>query len=142
MTASFVGTAVLAVTAVAGAVAPRALGVPALVVALVLSVGGTGAFMWAFAVAIGRSRTEDVTLFGVYGLSGSTPAPVKARLFGSLAAEAAVAVATAGVRLYTTLSFGILAVMWGLGMVGLWGAVHGAYPPRQPDPSRPNRRAA
>jgi hypothetical protein len=72
----------------------------------------------------------------VYGLSGSTPGPVKANLFGSLAVEAVVAVVTASTRLYSTLSFGILGLLWGLGLAGLWGARHGAFPPRSPDRRR------
>jgi hypothetical protein len=141
VTASIGGTAALLVTAVAADVAPGSLEVPALVVALAMFVGGTAAFVWAYLVAIGRSRTDDVSLLGVYGLVDSTPAPVKVRLWGSLVAEIVIALATAGARLYSTLSFGILAVMWGLGLAGLWGARHGAFPPRAPNASRRRRNS-
>jgi hypothetical protein len=138
---SFVGTLVLAVTAVAAAIAPDALDVPALVVALVMFFGGTAAFAWAYAVAVSRSRTAEIAVGGVYGLGGgSTPAAVRAQLLGSLAAEVAIAVATAAARPYTSLSFGILAPMWGLGFAGVWGARHGGFPPRAPDPRRPGAR--
>jgi hypothetical protein len=129
--ASWAGTAVLAVTAAAADVSPHLFGLPALIAALALFFGGTLAFVWAYAVAIGRSREEEISLVGVYGLSGSTPAPVRVRLFASLGAEAVVAVVTSSTRLYSSLSFGVLAVMWGLGLAGLWGARHGAFPPRQ-----------
>ena len=134
--ASWVGTAVLAVTAIAADIAPHPLEVPALVVALALFFGGIVAFMSAYAIAIGRSREDDISLLGVYGLSGSTPVPVKANLFGSLAVEALVAVVTASTRLYSTLSFGILSLLWGLGLAGLWGARYGAFPPRPPERRR------
>ncbi len=134
--ASWIGTAVLAVTAIAADIAPHSLEIPALVVALALFFGGIVAFMFAYAVAIGRSRDDEISLAGVYGLSGSTPGPVKANLFGSLAVEALVAVVTASTRLYSTLSFGILGLLWGLGLAGLWGARHGAFPPRSPDRRR------
>lgn len=138
--ASYIGTAALVVTGVAAAVAPHPFEVPALVVALALFFAGTGAFIWAYFVAIGRSRTDEMSLAGIYGLAGSTPGPVRVRLFVSIAVEAAVAVGTASARLYSTLSFGILAVMWGLGMAGLWGARHGAFPPREPVNRRSRRR--
>jgi hypothetical protein len=137
--ASWIGTGLLAVTAVAADVAPHALGPPALAVAIAMFFGGTAIFAWAYLIAIGRSRTDDVSLPGVFALSGSAPASVRARLTISLAAEAVVAVVTAGVRLYSSLSFGILALMWGLGLMGLWGARHGAFPPRPPDPPRRRR---
>jgi hypothetical protein len=140
--ASWVGTALLAATAVAGDIAPHTLEVPALVVAVAMFVGGIGAFFWAYVVAIGRSRESEIGLAGVFGLAGSAPSAVQVRLFGSLAVQIAVAIGTAAVRLYSTLSFGILAVMWGLGLAGLWGARYGAFPPRRPDEGRPRRGRA
>ena len=135
--ASFAGTGALGVTAIAAAIAPRTLDAPALVVALAMFFGGTGAFAWAYVIAVGRSRTEAVAIGGVFGLAGgSTPAPVRVKLLGSLAAEVVLAVVTAAVRPYTSLSFGILAPMWGLGIAGVWGARHGGYPPRPADPRR------
>lgn len=131
--ASLAGTTVLAVTAVVADIAPRTLDLPALAVALVMFFAGTAIVVWAIVVAIARSRSHDVTLGGVFGLEGTTPPAVRLRLLGSLAAEAVVGVATAAVRPYTTLSFGILAFMWGLGLVGLWGARYGAFPTRRPD---------
>ena len=138
--ASLAGTGALGITAVVAAVAPHTLDVPALVVALAMFFGGTAAFVAAYVVAIGRSREQAVAIAGVFGLAGgSTPAAVRTRLLGSLAAEVVVAVATAAVRPYTSLSFGILAPMWGLGLAGLWGARHGGFAPRAPDPRRPPR---
>jgi hypothetical protein len=140
--ASWVGTGLLTVTAVAGAIAPHTLGVPALVVALLMFFGGIGAFAWAYLVAIGRSRESEITLGGVFGLAGSAPGAVRVRLFAAFGAQVVVAVATAAARPYSSLSFEILAVMWGLGMIGLWGAKYGAFPPRQPGPAPKGRRAA
>ena len=134
--ASWIGTALLTVTAAAGAIAPHPLAVPALVVALLMFFGGMGAFAWAYIVAVGRSRESEISLGGLFGLAGSAPGSVRVKLFGSLAAEVVVAVATAASRPDSTLSFGILAVMWGLGLIGLWGAKYGAFPPRQAGPSR------
>jgi hypothetical protein len=140
--ASWIGTGLLTVTAAAGAIAPHTLAVPALVVALVMFFGGIGAFAWAYFIAIGRSRESDISLSGVYGLAGSAPGAVRAKLFGAFGAQVVVAVATAATRPYSTLSFGILAVMWGLGLIGLWGAKYGAFPPRAPTPAAKGRSAA
>ncbi|GAC1531565.1 MAG: hypothetical protein NVS3B12_07800 [Acidimicrobiales bacterium] len=135
------GTTLFVATAVAATIAPKTLDVPALVVAIVMFIGGTGTFVWAFALAAGRSRTETVTLTGLFGLSGSAPGQVRVRLLGALAVEVAVGLATAAARPYTSLSFGILAPMWGLGMVGLWAARYGAFARRPPDPRRLRRRS-
>ena len=137
--ASTGGTALFVTTAVVATIAPNTLDVPALLVALAMFVGGTGTFVGAFVLAAGRSRTESVTLTGLFGLSGSAPAGVRTRLLGSLAVEVATGLATAAVRPFTSLSFGILAPMWGLGMVGLWAARHGAFASRPPDPRRLRR---
>jgi len=40
------------------------------------------------------------------------------------------AFATAAARPNSSLAFGILAPLWGQGLAGLWGARHGAFPPR------------
>lgn len=130
-TAAFTATAVLAV-AVPGAAAA------ALAVAVALFVGGTAAFAAALVRAAGRSRTEVVHLAGVFFLDGAPPR-VRRLLLGSLAAEVAVAVATAAVRPNTSLAFGILAPVWGQGLAGLWGARHGPFPARSV-PADPRRR--
>ncbi len=129
--ASLGGTVVLTVTSLAAAVAPRTLDVPALVIDLGMFFAGITIFVWAYLVAIGRSRISEVALGGVFGLAGSTPSAVRVRLLGSLAVELVVVFATAAARPYTTLAFGILAPMWALALAGLWGARHGAFPPRQ-----------
>ncbi len=140
ITASLGGTALLVVTSVPAAIAPHPFEVAALVVAVALFVGGLVAFAAAYLIAIGRSRTDAVSLIGVFGLVDSAPRAVQVRLLGSFLAEVAIALATAGTRLYSSLSFGILAVMWGLGTMGLWGARHGAFPPRPPDAPKRRRR--
>jgi len=139
VTASWAGTAALAVTACAADAVPHPFETPALIVALALFFAGIVVFFWAYLIAIGRSREHAIGLAGVFGLSGSAPPAVRVRLLGSVAAQLAVAIATASVRLYSSLSFGLLAVMWGLGLTGLWGARHGAFPPRPADTERRRR---
>ena len=130
---SWSGTAVLALTAIPAAIAPDALAGVALVTALVLFSAGTLVFFWAYLVAIGRSRTDLIGIGGLYFLAGSAPRAVQRSLIGSFAAQIAIGVATAWVRIFTPLAFGVLAPMFGLGLMGLWGAKYGTFPPRPHD---------
>ena len=49
----------------------------------------------------------------------------------ALAAAVVAAGAAAAVRPYTAVAFTVLAPMFGLGMMALWGARHGRFPERQ-----------
>jgi hypothetical protein len=137
--ASWWGTALLVVTASAGALRPHPLEVPAVIVALGLFFGGIVAFSVAYVVAIGRSRESEIGIAAVFGLAGAAPREVQVRLYASLAVEVVAAVGTAAARIRSVLAFGILGVMWGLGMIALWGAEHGAFPPRRATPERRRR---
>lgn len=129
--ASWVGTAVFAVTAVA-AVATRPARVPAVVAAAALFAAGIAIFFWAYAIAVGRSRTDAVGIGGLFFLAGeeTAPAPDKRHLLSSLAAQTAIALGTAGARPFTTLAFGVLVPLYGLALTGLYGARHGRFGPR------------
>lgn len=124
---SWRGTAVFVVTAVAAAISPDLFRWPALTVALALFAVGCVVFLWAFAIAVERSRIVAIGIGGLYFLAGSAPKKVQMHLMGALAVQVVVAIATASVRVFTSLAFGILVPVFGLGMAGLWGARHGAF---------------
>jgi hypothetical protein len=128
--ASWIGTGVYAVVAVAATISPDTFELPVAIVSLVLFFCGTIAFLWAYATAIGRSREDLIGVGGLFFLAGCAPAAVQRSMMASLAAQTVVAVVTASIRLYTPLAFGILVPMWGLGLAGLWGARFGTFPPR------------
>ncbi len=103
---------------------------------LVLFAAGCGAFLWAYAVAIGRSRYERVTMGGVFFLSeGVAPPDVTRLLRGVLGVQVVVAVAAAAARPFTALAFSVLVPMLGLGLMALWAARYGRFPakPSEPD---------
>ena len=126
---SWFGTAVLTVTSGLAVVA-EGLRPVAVVVAVALFAAGTVVFLFALARAAGRSRTEALTVPGVFFLQGSAPPAVRRHLLGSLSIQVVVAFTAAGLRPYTSLAFGILAPVFGLGIAGLWGATRGAHAPR------------
>ena len=128
--AALVGTAVFTVVAVAAAALPDQLAIVAVVVDLALFAAGIVAFVGALLKAADRSRTEAVTLAGVFWLSGTAPQEARRPLLGALAVEVAVALVTAGVRPFTGLAFGVLVPVYALGLTGLWGARHGTFAAR------------
>lgn len=128
--ASIVGTVVFTVVAVAAAAVPDTLAVVAVVVDLVLFAAGCVAFALALLRAAARSRTDELTLGGLFWLTGAAPAPVRRALLGAFGVQVVVALATASARPFTGLAFGILVPVYGLGLAGLWSARTGTFPPR------------
>lgn len=136
---SWVGTAVFVASAVAAVVVEGARPVAA-GVALVLFAAGTIAFLWSYAIAINRSRTDAIGIGGLYFLAGDTaPAPVRRSMMASLAVQTAAALATASARPFTSLAFGILVPVLGLGLAGLWGARYGSFESRAEKPVKSTR---
>lgn len=125
--ATVAATVAFALTQIAADLFPDS---PALAVAvawaLLLFVVGCVTFLWGFALAAGRSRDEVVTLADLV-LVSAAPAPVRRRLLGALGAQVVIALATAAVRPFTPLAFGILAPVSALGAVALWGGRYGTF---------------
>jgi hypothetical protein len=122
-------TVVFAVVSLLEAALPEPLVVLSLPLDLVLFVVGCGAFLWAYAVAVGRSRYELLTMGGVF-FPGSDVVPTAAvrvlRL--CLVAQVVVAVAVAAVRPFTPAAFAVLVPMLGIGLMALYGARYGRFP--------------
>ena len=124
---SRVGTAVFAVTAALAVVDRGRFGVLAVAVDLVLFFVGCVVFLWAFAIAVNRSRTDAIGIGGLYFLAGSAPQDVQLALMVPFGVQVVVALVTAGLRPFTSLAFGVLVPMFGLAQAGLWGARYGAF---------------
>lgn len=128
---SWWATAVFAAVAVAATVAPTSLGTAALTLDVALFAAGCVLFVVALLRAADRSRTEAIGIGGLFFLAGDVAPPaVRRHLLGALAVQTAVGLATAGIRLYTSLAAGTLVPVFGLGLCGLWAARYGRFGPR------------
>jgi len=125
---------VFTITAALAVIDRDRFGVLAVVVALTLFFVGCVVFLWAFGVAVNRSRTDAIGIGGLYFLAGSAPRDVQVALLVPFGVQIVVALVTAGLRPFTSLAFGVLVPMFGLGQAGLWGARYGTFGPRF-DPS-------
>lgn len=135
--ADLVGTVAFIVTAGAAAALLRpALQAPAVAVAGALFVGGCLAFAWGFLLAVQRSRTEAIELSSLFFLKDSAPAGVRRALLGLVGAQVVAAIVTASVRPFTSLAFGVIAPVWGLGLITLWSGLHGTFSAKGVNPVR------
>lgn len=133
VTLSWAGTGTFVAVATIATIFPDEAARPAAAVDGVLFAIGVVAFFLAYARAVSRSRTETIGIAGLFFLSGSAPKVVRVRLWLALAVQIVMAIVSASIRPYTSVAFGILVPMFGLGLMGLWGARHGTFPPRDDD---------
>lgn len=127
MVSSWLCDVVFAVTAIPAAAGVDAFNGVALATALVLFFVSMPIWGWAFVVAASRSaQGDDIVIASMFGSIGGAPREVRMHLFGALGLCIVIAVAT-----ITTEPFGIMVPMLPLGLVGLWSARHGSFPPRR-----------
>ncbi len=132
-----IGTALFVVSASAAAVFFtsffRAIGV---LVALVLFAIGVASFIWGFFTAAQRSRYDSISVASLYFLVGNVSSVKVRRLMnGSLIVQVLCGLVSALSRTSTngragsTLAFGVLVPLFGLGLNGLWSSRHGLFSP-------------
>lgn len=99
---------------------------------------GVVVFLWGYWTAVQRSRVDNIAVSSLYFLVDNSAPKSVARIMNSLLAVQVVAsIATASFRTSTngepgsTLAYGILVPMLGLGLNGLWGAFYGSFRPRR-----------
>lgn len=109
----------------------------AVVVCLASFSVGVVAFLWGYWSAVQRSREDNISVAAMYFLIDKcAPKSVARQMNGLLTVQVLVGLVTAGMRSSTdgkrgsTLAFGILVPMLGLGLNGLWAAFHGHFEPR------------
>jgi hypothetical protein len=128
---SWAGTGLYTALAILGTIFPDTFATATAAVAGVLFVIGCIVFLYAYARAVSRSRTDLIGIGGLYFLSGTAPKRVRFRLLLSFAVEIVAATASSSIRPFTPMAFGFLVPVFGLGMCGLWGARHGTFESRQ-----------
>lgn len=129
---SWAGTAAYAALALAGTIVPDWFALPTAALSGVLFAIGCVVFLWAYAVAVARSRTDAIGIGGLYFLVGTAPREPAFRLRLSFAIEIVAAIVSSSIRPFTPMAFGFLVPVYGLGMMGLWGARYGTFEPRAP----------
>jgi hypothetical protein len=141
LNASFAGTGALVGTSIVGAAFPDSFSIVHAVLSLALFAVGTGALLWGYALGVSRSRSDVVTLPGLFFLgAGAAPRDVARRFRIALAVEIVVVLAAALARPDSNMPFGVLAPVFVLGLMSVWGGRFGAFDPRpdlQPDRDRP-----
>lgn len=108
-------TAAFGLTALVG-------GPVAVAVDVALFVAGAVAMVAALVIAARRSR-QSVIEIGTLFFRVPTP------LLVTLGLQVAIALGTAPLR--RSAAFGVLVPVFGLGLMGLWGARHGTFPARE-----------
>jgi hypothetical protein len=128
--ASWSSLAVFAVIAISDAAGLHALNTPATVVSVVLFLVSLPIWIYAFGLVLVRSaRGDDIAVASWVFLTPSAPKDVRRHLLGATGASVVVALATAWAN-----PFSVLVPMLQLGLAALWGARHGVYPARRPQP--------
>jgi hypothetical protein len=126
----FAGTGTLVGTSLAATLLPDAFGIVHAAVSGLLFAVGTGALLWAYALGVSRSRAVEVTLAGLFFLAGGAAPPDVARRFRiALAVQVVVVVAAAAATFSRSpwVPFGVLAPMFGLGLMSVYGGRFGVF---------------
>jgi hypothetical protein len=130
---AFAGTGAIVGTRLAAGLLPDTFGVVHALLSAALFAIGTGALLWAYALGVSRSRAVVVTLVGLFFLGGGAAPPEIAKRFRiALAVEVVAVVAAAVPRAGTesVVAFGVLAPMFGLGLMAVYGGRFGVFPAR------------
>lgn len=115
-------------------------GLRGMIVAVDLTLFAIGcfAFIWSYFSAVQRSRADEISVAGLFGLAGGVaPRRITVVMNSCLATQAVIGLIGAIVRGSTdgragsTLAFGVLVPIFGLGLNGLWSSRLGVFAPRQ-----------
>ena len=115
------------------------------IVDLMLFAVGVATFIWGYFSAVQRSRSDEISVAGLFLLIDGVASKSVMRIMNSaLAVQVVVGLGGALVRRSTngvsgsTLAFGVLVPLLGLGLNGLWASKFGSFGKRiLPDVSAP-----
>ena len=95
---------------------------------------GVASFIWGYFSAVQRSRTDEISVAGLFLLIDKVaPKSIMRMMNSALAVQALVGLAGAIIRGSTngkpgsTLAFGVLVPLLGLGLNGLWASKYGIF---------------
>ena len=91
---SWVGTIAFVVTAGAAATSPSTFELAAVAVSLTLFFAGIVTMLWAFFIAVNRSRVDAIGVGGLYFGAGSTPKVVRWNLLGATTVQLVAGIVT------------------------------------------------
>ncbi|MEZ5283075.1 MAG: SRPBCC family protein [Acidimicrobiales bacterium] len=126
-------TGLLCISLVLGLVAPSWFGWLVVAVSVAMFAGGVVTFAWSYLIAVERSRTDELSVAGLYLLAEGAPKDVRINMLGALGVQVVASLAAAAVKPYSFMAFGILAPLLGMGLAGMWSARHGQFRPRMAD---------
>ena len=96
--------------------------------------GGVIALFAGFLKGLGRSRTKEISVGGLFFLSGNTaPANDRRLLLGCLGTQVLTGIVGASLAPLTAVAFTSLAPAAGFGCLALYGAYLGTFPDREND---------
>lgn len=98
---------------------------------VVVFLGGATLFSWAFFIAAGRSRQEEVTVAGAFFLAGTIAEDDRRWAYRLLIAQSVIGLVAALADPYTAMAFGVLVPMFGLGVIAFLGSAHGVFHPHK-----------
>ena len=124
-----VATVAFAVVTVVGITGGEAATPFVIVFDVILFALGVLAFVRTLLVAAERSRTEELSVAGIWFLAGA-PTPIRVWLLGAFALQVVIGIA-GGIVQPEPGAFGVLVPVFGLGLCGLWAARSGTFPPRR-----------
>ena len=110
-----------------------------IVTSMVLFAIGTACAIWAYAIALDRSRTDEIGVANLFLLTGETaPRSIKRLMAVCLTVQVVASVAGAAIGVggleqgdLNSLAFGILVPMLGIGLNGMYGARYGRFGARR-----------
>ncbi len=132
---SWSSVALFAVTSVPAALGVGAFDTAAVATTIGLFVASFPVWIAAFGVALVRNaRGAEIAVSTLFLAEGRAPATARWQLYGALGLSLLVAAGTAVVN-----PFGVMVPMLQLGLIGLWGATHGTFPPRSTPDGKDSR---
>lgn len=134
-----IGTGLFVVSAsVAAAVFTPVFRTLGVVVAVALFIVGVASFIWGYFTAVQRSRYDNISIAALFFLLGGVAdRQVRKIMNGCLVVQGSCGLVTALARTSTdgrsgsTLAFGVLVPLFGIGLNGLWSSRYGTFSKRE-----------